>query len=271
MGAVKWSRLYFRGVSDLHSRCDGDSVTKSQVNRLGEELRQPGPPDDETLARLQGFRAAYDAPMAKAQAVVQQSLGVPATARLKTVNTIIEKLRRARTRLAEMQDIAGLRIVRDMELREQDALVQQLAGVFPGAKVVDRRSRPSHGYRAVHVIVTVDGHLVEIQVRTYIQDLWAQAMERLADEVGREVRYGRVPEAAAARVAQLQSATAEVASIEDEYRRLRVLEPELVSPNRMLTGAREVALRHGTAERLRATLTARSSRVCDFLRGMLVG
>ena len=57
----------------------------------------------------------------------------------------------------------------------------------------DRRAVPSHGYRAVHVIVTVDHRLVEIQVRTTLQDLWAQVVERLADQWGRGIRYGDPP------------------------------------------------------------------------------
>jgi hypothetical protein len=50
----------------------------------------------------------------------------------------------------------------------------------------------------------VDGFIVEIQVRTTLQDLWAQAVERLADEVGREIRYGGVPAAHAGTVERLK-------------------------------------------------------------------
>ncbi|GIH69015.1 hypothetical protein Mth01_12680 [Sphaerimonospora thailandensis] len=53
---------------------------------------------------------------------------------------------------------------------------------------------PSHGYRAVHVIVFLDGIPVEIQVRTELQDVWAQILERLADHWGRGIRYGKQPE-----------------------------------------------------------------------------
>jgi ppGpp synthetase/RelA/SpoT-type nucleotidyltranferase len=37
--------------------------------------------------------------------------------------------------------------------------------------VIDRREKPSHGYRAVHVIVECGGRMVEIQVRTELQHL----------------------------------------------------------------------------------------------------
>ena len=109
------------------------------------------------------------------------------------MQTLIEKLTREKTRLSVVQDIAGLRIVEDITLEEQDKLAQRVAGAFDRATIEDRRARPSFGYRAVHVIVEVDDCLVEIQVRTRLQDLWAQAMESLADRWGRQIRYGLPP------------------------------------------------------------------------------
>jgi hypothetical protein len=50
-----------------------------------------------------------------------------------------------------------------------------------------------HGYRAVHVIVEQDGCLVETQVRTKMQLLWAEIVERLGDRWGRQIRYGDLP------------------------------------------------------------------------------
>ena len=155
-------------------------MTKSQINKLGERLRV-GPVTDALLEQLQQFRAGYAAPMINAQTLIKAALGLEATARLKTVNTTLEKLRREKTRLASVQDIAGLRLVGDWTLDEQDAVVAQLLTLFSGALVRDRRSTPSHGYRAVHVVPTVEGYPLEIQVRTLYQDGWAQAMEKLAD------------------------------------------------------------------------------------------
>ena len=131
--------------------------------------------------------------MLKAQAVIQDALGIEATARLKTVNTIVEKLRRERTRLAEMQDIGGLRIVKEMSITDQDQVVTAVAALLSRVRIQDRRSSPSYGYRAVHLIGVVDEHQIEIQIRTELQDGWAQAFEKLADVVGRDVRYGGEP------------------------------------------------------------------------------
>ncbi len=59
---------------------------------------------------------------------------------------------------------------------------------------INRREKPSHGYRAVHVIVFVDSTPMEIQVRTKLQDTWAQISEKLGDMWGRGLRYGQGPD-----------------------------------------------------------------------------
>ncbi len=51
-----------------------------------------------------------------------------------------------------------------------------------------------HGYSAVHVIVFPEGAPVEIQVRTSWQHEWAELFEKLADLIGRGIRYGEPPE-----------------------------------------------------------------------------
>jgi len=58
----------------------------------------------------------------------------------------------------------------------------------------DRRVIPSHSYRADHIIVEVSGRLVEIQVRTTLQNLWADLSERLADRFDPAIKYGGGPE-----------------------------------------------------------------------------
>jgi hypothetical protein len=46
----------------------------------------------------------------------------------------------------------------------------------------------------VHVIATVEGRPVEIQIRTRLQHQWANLFEKFADIVGRGIRYGEPPE-----------------------------------------------------------------------------
>jgi Region found in RelA / SpoT proteins len=168
-------------------------TTRSQIDKLGVKLRRADVPDEALLDQLQAFRGTFDGPLAAAQEVVAATVGVSATGRIKTINTIVEKLVRSKTRLSTMQDIGGVRVVVDGGLQEQDAAVAQLCAAFAGSTVDDLRERTRHGYRAVHVIATIQGAVIEIQVRTRLQDLWAQGMEKLADRVGRGIRYGESP------------------------------------------------------------------------------
>jgi RelA/SpoT family protein len=92
-----------------------------------------------------------------------------------------------------MQDIAGMRVVVLGTRDDQDRVVERICSEFENHRVVDRRAKPSHGYRAVHVIVQVHGCSVEVQVRTELQNRWAQLAERLGDSWGRQVRYGEPP------------------------------------------------------------------------------
>lgn len=50
-----------------------------------------------------------------------------------------------------------------------------------------------HGYVAVHVIVFPGDAPIEIQIRTAWQHEWAELFEKLADLVGRGIRYGEPP------------------------------------------------------------------------------
>lgn len=99
--------------------------------------------------------------------------------------------------LSRMQDIAGTRFVVD-DLSDQNRARDEICAFYAGigcvTRVTDRRADPRFGYRAVHVIVTMDSVPVEIQIRTELQDSWAQIIERLADRRGRGIRYGEEPE-----------------------------------------------------------------------------
>jgi Region found in RelA / SpoT proteins len=119
--------------------------------------------------------------------------------RPKTTGTIIDKLRRhgESMPLHSMQDLAGIRVVGAFSFADQDRLTAEIVRRFPAdprePRIRDRRAEPSHGYRAVHVIVTLDDVTIEVQVRTLGQHLWADLMERLADRLGRGIRYGEPP------------------------------------------------------------------------------
>lgn len=123
---------------------------------------------------------------------VTSSIGLPVAARLKTRATLVDKLRRDKLRLSQVQDVAGLRLtVHDRD--EQNRVASVVASLFSESRTVDRRAEPSFGYRAVHIVGKVVGLPVEVQVRTQGQHEWALLVERLADRWGRQIRYGHPP------------------------------------------------------------------------------
>jgi len=169
-----------------------EKLTISQLNKLGERLRK-NPDNKDALRLLETFRLsfmpAYDRVFGQLKELRLDPAGRPA----KTTQSIIAKLLRLRTRLSRMQDIAGCR-VEVANIPEQDRVVGQIAKFYPDAQIDDLRIEPSHGYRAVHVIVKVTGFPVEIQVRTPLQNSWAQGTESLADRFDPEIKYGGGPE-----------------------------------------------------------------------------
>jgi ppGpp synthetase/RelA/SpoT-type nucleotidyltranferase len=82
------------------------------------------------------------------------------------------------------------------------------------------------------VIPIVDGYPIEIQVRTLLQDLWAQTLERLADALGRGIRYGTEPRVGAEVFRQLQEMADAVALTEEnllDFEKLNLRAEELVA------------------------------------------
>jgi putative GTP pyrophosphokinase len=76
------------------------------------------------------------------------------------------------------------------DIANQESVVQSLKSLFDNITIVDRRKQPSHGYRAVHVIVTCLSKTIEIQVRTSLQHLWAELSEKFSDVMNPAIKYG---------------------------------------------------------------------------------
>lgn len=164
-------------------------LSKNQIDRLGDRLRK-GDIGEDDLRLLDGYRLSFTDAYEDVVWQIVHELGLEPTGRSgKSTTSIIDKLRRESIRLSQMQDIAGCRIIVN-DIAAQDKLIAQLKGLFERAFIVDRREHPSHGYRAVHVIVDNRGKLIEVQVRTSLQHRWAEFSERLSDEVDRAIKYG---------------------------------------------------------------------------------
>jgi GTP pyrophosphokinase len=168
-----------------------EKLSISQLNKIGERLRR-NRGSDEDLRLLDAFRLSFT-PAYERVFDELSSLGLnPGGRPQKTTLSIIAKLNRERTRLSTMQDIAGCRAEVE-NLPEQDRVIEELKNRFPGALVHDRRTKPSHEYRAVHLVVEIDRHPVEIQIRTSLQHSWASTTEKLSDVVDPQIKYGGGP------------------------------------------------------------------------------
>lgn len=170
-------------------------VSRSAMDKLGKRLAASDEVSDTDLDLLLEVLTAYQAALDETQHRLRD-LGYSPTSRTKTTSVLVDKLRREHSSLKSVQDIAGTRII-CADRDEQDEIVEAVVRCFAHGgrppKVKDRREQPSHGYRAVHVVVTVQDLPVEIQIRTESQDLWAQIVESIGDRWGRQIRYGGLP------------------------------------------------------------------------------
>jgi putative GTP pyrophosphokinase len=161
---------------------------------------------NEEIAVVNAFREAA-APALKNRAallryyvrqVVPPGEPIVVTQRLKRFPTIVDKLgREPRMDLARMQDVAGCRAV--VPTQDQvDAIVEHLGRQrrWDIAETYDYVREPkSSGYRAVHLVVRKDGHLVEIQLRTKTQQDWAETVETVdRQRAGLGLKFGRAPD-----------------------------------------------------------------------------
>lgn len=164
-------------------------MTNSQIDRLGDRLKASMATEDD-LRLLDQFRASFADSYEHVVTVVREQVGLASTGRqAKTTASIVAKLKREKTRLSRMQDVAGCRVILD-DLVEQIDAAEQLERAFSNAKLVNRLFLPSHGYRAIHVIVTANEKPIEIQVRTRLQHLWAELSEKLSDRIDSSIKYG---------------------------------------------------------------------------------
>jgi putative GTP pyrophosphokinase len=164
-------------------------ISKTQIDRLGDRIKR-GHITEDDLRLLDRYRRSFTPAYEVVVGDIRNKLDLEPTGRpAKSTTSIADKLKRESIRLTQIQDIAGCRIVIE-DIEEQESVTQSLKDLFPQAAVMDRRAKPSHGYRAVHVIVNHDGRLIEIQVRTRLQQVWAELSEKYSDIIDPSIKYG---------------------------------------------------------------------------------
>lgn len=165
------------------------TLSKTQIDRLGDRLKK-GNITEPDLRLLDQYRRSFTEAYEVVVGTIRNELGLEPTGRpAKSTTSITDKLRRESIRLTQIQDIAGCRLIVP-DIISQEQTIQSLTGLFEHFTVIDRRERPSHGYRAVHVVVRHEEKLIEIQVRTAPQHLWAELSEKISDVIDPMIKYG---------------------------------------------------------------------------------
>lgn len=171
------------------------NLSKSKVDKAGEGLKDIISLEDEnvkdSLQVLSGWRAIHALPLNSFASVLRNRIKLISKSdkwivaqRLKRTHSIVLKLKTHKTmRLSTMQDIGGVR-----------AILQTIQEVYD---LVDlyRIKRTKHklftlqdytaypkidGYRSVHLVYQLESDpkiFIEIQIRSYLQHIWATAVE----------------------------------------------------------------------------------------------
>ena len=168
--------------------------SRNLIDRAGSRLRRAETPDEADRLIYDEWRAEFDAPLREVvEAVRRLAPDAPVTHRLKRFETIVGKLRRMNSRLSGIEDIAGCRVVLPT-VREQSEVLERIRAELEVVRERDYRSRPrDSGYRALHAVVRAQGRPVEVQVRTMLEDRWANASEALASSLDPAIKSGDGP------------------------------------------------------------------------------
>ncbi len=187
------------------------TFSKSQVKRAGKILREyhtqilSQSEDDVAWATAvaRNWRQAHAEAENWAQMGCRSRLSTldiegSVTQRLKELPTIVRKLVREhpRVQLSTMEDIAGARTVVS-SVDEARALAERWRGTTTGYPI--RRDRdyvddpPESGYRAIHLVLQHKERLVEVQIRTRIQNAWAELVEDVGHLLGAATKNGDGP------------------------------------------------------------------------------
>lgn len=184
--------------------------SKSKINKAGKTLiNQNSSKEDLKLARdlADKWRACHAYPLNTFNATLRKKTKKfppdPIVAqRLKRMSTIIDKLNRyPAMQLTTMQDIGGIRAVvgsindafrLEKEYKNPKWLTHELCN----EKDYINSPRDEDGYRSIHLIYRYknkrapghDGLLIELQIRTKLQHIWATAVETMGTFLGQALK-----------------------------------------------------------------------------------
>lgn len=161
-------------------------ISKRKIDQIGEILKIDGELSKKEQSDLREWRNSFSSTLdyyhLKLKTIARRDEMLTLARRLKRIESIQIKLKRFKTmRLSTLQDIAGVRLV----LRDEKALIEtftQLRGLSTRHKLKrldDYHNNPKKdGYRGIHLVYQKEElGMVEIQLRTELEHIWATAVE----------------------------------------------------------------------------------------------
>lgn len=149
----------------------------------------------ETINVIRPWRHAHAYPLQKASANLRSYVrSVPdaqVSQRLKKFATIVDKLSRFdQMKLSRMEDVGGCRVVVP-DMNASRDLARRLKKNWTIKRDRDYVLDPKpDGYRARHLVAIKDGRFIEVQIRTALQDFWANTVERDGRKAGVGLKFG---------------------------------------------------------------------------------
>ncbi|RVU83641.1 hypothetical protein EOL70_15045 [Leucothrix sargassi] len=162
-------------------------ISKSQLQKISSRLRK-GVRSHEDLEKIEAYRDSMLPHLAEVLRTSNAQLGSKDTpflisGRPKRLKSIIRKIERMPgASISTLADIVGVRII-TLGLDDQEEIFQNLKKIFKIRTVKDYREEPNNNYHAVHLYVEIENILVEVQIRTIPQQLWAVESEFLGERV----------------------------------------------------------------------------------------
>ena len=183
----------------LQPRQSSTPYSKKQIDRAGKTLISNDVSQEEinqAFAILNSWRAAHVSPLNTITSrLTSNNSNVIVVQRLKRLDSIIGKLRRfPQMNLSKMQDLGGCRVILDniQQVYQSVIYYEPPNRSFTLKKENDYILNPkTSGYRSYHMVYqSNDSLLVEIQFRTYLQHLWATALETMSICMGTNLKSG---------------------------------------------------------------------------------
>lgn len=177
---------------DLRERMQRDGAERAVADSDEQKL-------DEAWEALTWWRSLHARPLSAVAANLRYHVDrgggrvgerIEVTQRLKRLDTLIGKLARERGNVTQMQDVGGVRAVLP-SLRHVYVVRRRLLKSWAIMRERDYIADPKNtGYRALHLIVRRHGYLIEVQLRTIGQDVWANVVEEVGRQEGMEFKFG---------------------------------------------------------------------------------